>query len=190
MVLLAFQFEGAIAIHDLGVPALIARKKSFIDTVPDIVRVLGKATRMVAKDYLFFPIISGVSAPVVLTGNLSANVIRNIWAFVVIFCGHFPDGTEVFQKEILDNETRGGWYVRQIRGTANITGTKMFHILTGNLSNQIEHHLFPDIPAVRYKALAPRVQAVCRDYDIEYNTGPLHKQFGSVVKNIFRLVKP
>ena len=42
--------------------------------------------------------------------------------------------------------SRGRWYLRQMLGSANITGGKLFHIMSGNLSHQIEHHLFPDLP--------------------------------------------
>jgi hypothetical protein len=66
----------------------------------------------------------------------------------------------------------------------------VFHILTGNLSHQIEHHLFPDIPARRYPEIAPQVQALCEKYELNYNTGPLWKQLGSVAAKIFKLSLP
>ena len=65
-------------------------------------------------------------------------------------------------------------------GSANITGGKLFHIMSGNLSHQIEHHLFPDIPARRYPQIAPEVKALCEKYGLPYNTGRLSKQLGSV----------
>ena len=34
-------------------------------------------------------------------------------------------------------ETRGGWYVRQLLGSANIDGGPLFHLLAGNLSFQL-----------------------------------------------------
>ncbi len=30
--------------------------------------------------------------------------------------------------------------------------------MSGNLSHQIEHHLFPDMPANRYKEVAPKIR--------------------------------
>jgi fatty acid desaturase len=75
-------------------------------------------------------------------------------------------------------------------GSANLTGSRPFHILSGNLSHQIEHHLFPDIPAHRYAEIAVEVREICNRYGLPYNSGPLHKQFGSVVKKIFRLALP
>ncbi len=66
----------------------------------------------------------------------------------------------------------------------------MFHILSGNLSHQIEHHLFPDLPAHRYGELSIEVREICDRYGIPYNSGPLRKQFGSVVRKICRLALP
>ena len=34
------------------------------------------------------------------------------------------------------------------------------------------------------------MQELCENYDLEYNTGPLHKQLGSVAAKIFRLALP
>ena len=82
------------------------------------------------------------------------------------------------------------WYFRQVLGSANLTGGKLFHILSGNLSFQIEHHLFPDLPARRYAEIAPQVREVCRRYGIPYNAGPLPKQFATVVRKIVKFALP
>ena len=109
---------------------------------------------------------------------------------MIIFCGHFPDGTQEFTEEEAEGETRGRWYFRQLLGSANLTGGKLFHVMSGNLSHQIEHHLFPDIPAHRYAEISVEVQEICARYGIPYNSGPLTKQFGSVVRKIARLALP
>ncbi len=75
----------------------------------------------------------------------------------------------------MEDETRGDWYVRQMLGSANLTGSRLFHLLSGNLSHQIEHHLFPDIPAHRYAEIATEVREICERYGLLYNTGPLHQ---------------
>ena len=82
------------------------------------------------------------------------------------------------------------WYFRQILGSANLTGGKLFHILSGNLSFQIEHHLFPDIPAHRHAEISVEVREICKRYGIPYNTGPLPRQFGTVVRKIVKLAFP
>ena len=81
-----------------------------------------------------------------LAANFTANIVRNLWSHSIIICGHFPEGVETFEKRSIDGETRGDWYVRQMLGAANISGSKAMHIMSGNLSHQIEHHLFPDLP--------------------------------------------
>jgi fatty acid desaturase len=142
------------------------------------------------KDYVLFPLLSGPSLPFVLAGDATANLARNLWSFMIIFCGHFPDGTQQFTEEQAENESRGEWYYRQLLGSANLTGGKLFHILAGNLSFQIEHHLFPDLPAHRYAEISAEVSKITERYRIPYNTGPLHRQFGSVVRKIGKLALP
>ena len=48
--------------------------------------------------------------------------------------------------------------------------------MSGNLSHQIEHHLFPDLPARRYPELAVEVREICDRYGLPYNTGRLSRQ--------------
>lgn len=125
-----------------------------------------------------------------LAANALANVIRNVWAHAIIFCGHFPDQTWTFTEEEVENETRGGWYVRQLLGAANIEGSPLFHIISGNLGYQVEHHLFPDMPSSRYAEIAPKVKDICERYELPYNSGPFGHQWFTVQRTIFRLAFP
>jgi NADPH-dependent stearoyl-CoA 9-desaturase len=125
-----------------------------------------------------------------LTADFTANIVRNVWAYSIIFCGHFPDQTYTFSEAEVADETRGGWYVRQLLGSANIEGGPLFHFMAGNLSFQVEHHLYPDMPSSRYAEIAPRVRDVCHRYGLPYNTGPLRKQLGNVQRTILRLAFP
>jgi fatty acid desaturase len=125
-----------------------------------------------------------------LAADALANVIRNVWAHAIIFCGHFPDQTYTFTQEEVENETRGGWYVRQLLGAANIDGSPLFHIISGNLGYQVEHHLYPDMPSSRYSEIAPQVKDICERYELPYNSGRFSKQWGTVHRSIFRLAFP
>jgi fatty acid desaturase len=125
-----------------------------------------------------------------LTANLVSNLIRNVWAYAIIFCGHFPDQTYTFTQEQTANETRGGWYVRQLTGAANIDGGPVFHVISGNLGYQVEHHLYPDMPSTRYGEIAPKVREICERYGLPYNTGPFSQQLGMVQRTILRLAFP
>jgi linoleoyl-CoA desaturase len=125
-----------------------------------------------------------------LTANVAANIIRNVWSYAIIFCGHFPDQTYTFTQEEAEDETRGGWYVRQLTGAANIDGGPLFHVLSGNLGYQVEHHLYPDMPSTRYGEIAPKVREICMRYGLPYNSGPFHTQLGMVQRTIARLALP
>src|SRR5690606_35694486 len=114
-----------------------------------------------------------------------ADLLRNLWTFLVIFCGHFTERAAVFPKESVEGESRGHWYLRQLRGSSNLDGGRLFHILTGNLSHQIEHHLFPDLPARRYAELAPKVREIAARYGQDYNSGTLWGQFATVLRRIW-----
>jgi linoleoyl-CoA desaturase len=122
--------------------------------------------------------------------NATANIVRNVWAYAIIFCGHFPDQTYTFSPEEVEDESRGGWYVRQLAGAANIEGSPLFHVASGNLGYQVEHHLFPDLPSTRYAEIAPQVKQVCERYGLPYNSGPFGQQLGMVQRTILRLAFP
>jgi linoleoyl-CoA desaturase len=188
--ILATFFEWGIAIYDVELERAWRGDKSWSEALTQLRGVLRKAGRQVVKDYVAFPLVAGPSFLPALLGNFTANVARNIWSHTIIFCGHFPEGSEVFTEEQLEGESRGEWYIRQLLGSANIDGGPLFHIMTGNLSHQIEHHLFPDLPSNRYAEIAPRVRDLCQRYGLRYNTGSLARQTASVWKSVFRLALP
>jgi linoleoyl-CoA desaturase len=188
--LLAVLFQYGVALHDLESERIAAGEITLADKRELISGIWDKVRRQTAKDYIAFPLLAGPFAPLVLAGNVTANLARNVWSFMIIFCGHFPDGTQEFSEEETADETRGQWYFRQVLGSANLTGGRLFHILSGNLSHQIEHHLFPDVPAHRYAEISVEVREICERYGVPYNTGPLAKQFGTVVRKICRLALP
>lgn len=125
-----------------------------------------------------------------LGADALANVIRNVWSNAIIFCGHFPDQTYTFSEQEVADETRGGWYVRQLVGAANIEGSPLFHLVSGNLGYQVEHHLYPDMPSSRYSEIAPKIKDICERYQLPYNSGPFSKQWLSVQRTIIRLSFP
>jgi linoleoyl-CoA desaturase len=187
---LAVFFEWGIAVYDTEIERAWRGEKSWSATLAELRKSARKAGRQVLKDYLVFPLLAGPAFLPVLLGNLTANVTRNIWAHTIIFCGHFPEGAEVFTEEQLEGETRGEWYLRQLLGSVNIDGSALFHLMSGNLSHQIEHHLFPDLPSNRYAQIAPRVRALCDRFGLPYTSGPLLRQTASVWKRLVRLALP
>jgi len=246
--ILASLFEWGVAVHDLDFEAIRSGEKSQKQVGKELKGIAGKARAQITKDYIAWPLISGlvmtaIEAPVLgvrareesnaqglgrkarramrkalraapgggddgvlsqliarrsfrepfmrtLTANVVANLIRNVWSYAIIFCGHFPDQTYTFTQEETAGETRGGWYVRQLLGAANIDGGPLFHVISGNLGYQVEHHLYPDMPSTRYGEIAPKVREICERYELPYNSGPFHQQLGMVQRTILRLALP
>ncbi len=187
---LAFIFQWGVGLHDLRIDETLTGRQPLAKLRAHARPFLAKAGWQVAKDYAFFPALALWNAPRVLAGNLLANMARNLWSFAIIFCGHFPSGVRLYTEDEARGESRGQWYVRQLNGSANIEGGRLLHVLSGHLSHQIEHHLFPDLPAARYPSIAPRVRDICERYGQAYNTGSFRKQLGSVVARIFRHALP
>ncbi|WP_431962543.1 fatty acid desaturase family protein [Nocardia sp. bgisy134] len=188
--LLMVFFEWGVMMHDAEAENIIQGKRKWSDLKPLVKGWWRKAGKQALKDYVAFPALTGPLFLSTLAGNAAANLVRNVWAYSIIFCGHFPSGVQTFTEEETAEETRGEWYVRQMLGSANISGGKLFHIMSGNLSHQIEHHLFPDIPANRYPEIAPEVRALCEKYGLPYHTGRLSKQIGDVWLKILELALP
>ncbi len=182
--ILALLFEWGVGLHDMRIDETLAGRQSFAELGRRARPFLRKAAWQIGKEYVAFPALALWNAPRVLAGNLLANVMRNVWSFGVIFCGHFPDGVRVYTVAETENEGRGDWYLRQLNGSANIEGGRAFHTMTGHLSHQIEHHLFPDLPASRYPELAPKVRALCERYGQQYNTGSFVRQLTSVARQL------
>lgn len=182
----AVLFEWGVAIQDLKLGRWFHGRTAKGQMSRLFRPVVLKMRRQVIKDYLVFPMLGGPAWLSVLSGNAVANVLRSLWTYTVIFCGHFTSNVQTFSKNVLRNESRAHWYLRQIRGSSNLRGGRLFNILTGNLSHQIEHHLFPDIPANRYSELAPKIRDICRRYGQHYNTGSMLHQFSQVLWRIFR----
>jgi linoleoyl-CoA desaturase len=183
-------FEYGIAAYDLEIGKVIKGRKDKALFTKQLGAVLGKIRKQATRDYLVHPLLSGPSAVTTFTANLTANVARNVWTHSVIMCGHFPYGVETFEKTSIDGETRGEWYLRQMLGAANISGGPLLHLMTGNLSFQVEHHLYPDLPSNRYKEIAPKVQELFERYGLTYATGPFPKQLASAWAKVLRMSLP
>jgi fatty acid desaturase len=183
-------FEYGIAAYDLELGKNWSKRHDDPEFQRQAKAVLEKIRAQATKDYIVHPLLSGPSAPTTFTANVVANLARNLWTHSVIMCGHFPEGVATFEKASIEGETRGEWYLRQMLGAANISGGSFLHLMTGNLSFQIEHHLFPDLPSNRYAEIAPKVQAIFERYELTYMSGSLPKQVASAWKKVIRLSLP
>ena len=183
-------FEYGVALHHLETEKLRNKEKTYRQAAKDLQVIGRKVGKQAAKDYLIFPALSGPNWKTTIAANFTANIIRNYWAYMVIFCGHFPDGAEKFTVEEYENEDQPRWYLRQMLGSANFRAGKLMRFMSGNLSHQIEHHLFPDLPSNRYEEIGVRVRELCEKYDLPYTTGSLVHQYFQSFRTIAKLALP
>jgi fatty acid desaturase len=183
-------FQWGTAIQEFETEKVFKGERTLADLKPAFARFKEKALKQALKDYVLFPALSGPGAPFTFAGNALANLARNLWASSVIWCGHFPEDVEIFTVAETEDESHAEWYYRQIRGSANFTGSHVIDVLSGNLSYQIEHHLFPDIPAYRYKEISVEVKALCEKYGVPYHEDTMARQLMSVYKKVYKLSLP
>jgi fatty acid desaturase len=114
---------------------------------------------------LFIPL--GPTAVIsVWINTLLAEIIANLHSFLVIVPNHVGDDILLFEESA---NTKSEFFLRQITGSANFkTGGDVNDFLHGWLNYQIEHHLWPDLPASQYQILQPQVKALCQKYGIPY----------------------
>jgi linoleoyl-CoA desaturase len=192
-------FEYSIGAYDLGLfdglgpaPSGAAglRRLPRREVARDVWAFARKVARKKFVEYVFYPALAGPLAVKVIAGNAAANMLRNGWAYGVIYCGHLTQRTATFREEDLAGEDRGGWYARQVSGSSNFETGWLGRVLSGHLGFQIEHHLFPNIPAWRYPAMAPRVRDICERHGLRYEMGSLSSQFASAMRRLLRFAIP
>ena len=192
--MLAVGFEWGIGLQHLELRKIRDGPQARAAMLNRLREFSAKAAHQVVKDYVAYPALTALSPRAgfvsTLQANIVANIIRNIWANAVIFCGHFPDGAEKFALADMEGESKGQWYLRQMLGSANIDAGPALAFMTGNLSYQIEHHLYPDLPSYRLAEIAVRVRALCEKYDLPYTTGPMLVQYAKTWRTIAKLSLP
>ena len=101
-----------------------------------------------------------------LCNSLIAEALCNFHTFLMVGPNHTADDLYRFDKA---PEGRGERYLFQVISTANYnTGSELTDYAHLWLNYQIEHHLFPDIPMLKYRALQPEVRALCEKHGIPY----------------------
>ncbi|HWS28007.1 MAG TPA: fatty acid desaturase [Xanthomonadales bacterium] len=114
---------------------------------------------------LFLPLGTWAWAAV-LINSLLAEVIANIHAFVIIVPNHAGDDVWRFHGRVKD---KAEFYLRQVTGSVNYPGgSDARDFLMGYLNYQIEHHVWPDLPMLKYRQAAPRLKAICAKHGVPY----------------------
>ncbi len=121
--------------------------------------------RFVVIPALFTPLGPWAVASVWMN-SVGAELLNNLHSFAIIAPNHAGDDMWRFDGPGMG---RGEFYLRQVLGSVNYaTGSDVGDFLQGFLNYQIEHHLWPDLPARAYQKLQPKVQAVCEKHGVPY----------------------
>jgi fatty acid desaturase len=115
----------------------------------------------------------------VWVNSVGAELLNNLHSFAIIAPNHAGDDVWRFEGPARE---RGEFYLRQVVGSVNyLTGHPLGDFLQGYLNYQIEHHLWPDLPADAYRRLQPKVKAVCERHGVPYVQEPLHRRVKKLV---------
>ena len=150
-----------------------------------------KVRRQIGKDYIFFPALTGPAFLQTAAANGLANLTRNLWSYMIIFCGHFPDGALHFTEEELEDETRAEWYLRQMLGLGELHRQPASCTSCRATSASRSSTTCSRTCRATATRRSARRSGRCADkYGIPYTTGPLYKQYGQALRTITKLSLP
>jgi linoleoyl-CoA desaturase len=150
-------------------------------------KFLSKYLRYHAREYVLFPLLAGPFFAKTLLGNVLSELVRDVFAGAVIYCGHV--GVRDFPADTRAG-SRAAWYAMQIETAANLDLPPWLSLLTGGLDKQIEHHLFPRLPPNRLRQIAAEVQAICEAHGVAYAHGAWPERLKLVVRTLRELSLP
>lgn len=193
-------FSWGVALYATGLADFVhaADSKYHANMLPDRkMKTLLKSLRRAGKkalpyalyQYGFWPLLAGPFWWKVLGGNLSAEVMRNIYSAATIFAGHFGDEVAYYDPDF-QPRGRGGWCKAQIEAAHNFKVPHVMSLLCGALDFQIEHHLFPKLPPNRLREIAPEIQNLCKKYGLAYNVAGWGKNLSKTVARLTRMSWP
>jgi len=134
--------------------------------------------------YTWYEVLLGYFAYVLITGFIISIVFQP--AHVVLEADVVDEPHPSADKPslgIVEQE----FYEHQLNTTVNFAAdSKLAHILTGGLNQQVEHHLFPHISHVYYPYIRTQLKKWCIEHNYPYKEIPTF--WGALVSH-YRLLK-
>jgi fatty acid desaturase len=129
---------------------------------------------------LLFSVLGFWAAFSVLVNSLGAELLTNLHSFLVIVPNHTAADLPAFSEPASDRHEH---VLRQIVGSVNYqVGTPSSDFLTGFIGYQIEHHLWPSMTPLQYRAAQPRVEQLCKEHGIPYRREPLARRIAAMFR--------
>jgi linoleoyl-CoA desaturase len=150
---------------------------------------IGKA--MHVGIFLVLPLTLGAqTTTVTIVGYVLLHAIAGFTLAVVFQLAHVVEGVRYFKPDAATGVLPRGWMEHELLTTANFGLTPLCTFITGGLDHQIEHHLFPHICHIHYRALAPIVKQCALDHGVPYiHSGSFVDALGSHMRMLGRLGK-
>ncbi|MBX3356774.1 MAG: acyl-CoA desaturase [Phycisphaeraceae bacterium] len=123
---------------------------------------------------------------VVLIYYGAVGVVVGITLSIVFQLSHVVEEAE-FVPPSSTNRIDNAWAIHQVESTVDFArNSRVAAWLLGGLNFQIEHHLLPRVCHVHYRALAPLVEQVCREFGVRYQQ---HPSIGAGIASHFRWLR-
>lgn len=115
-----------------------------------------------------------------LINSLGAEALTNFHTFLVVGPNHTGDDLYRFTTP---SSSTGEWMLRQVVGSTNYAcGDERTDLLHLYLNYQIEHHLWPDLPMLRYREVQPKVKALCARHGVPYVQQGVFTRLGKMLE--------
>lgn len=131
------------------------------------------------------PMLAGHSLGLVLGMYAFCALVTGVTLAVVFQAAHCVVEAE-FPAPAADGRLARGFGEHQLATTMDFAPDNP--VLTwylGGLTHQVEHHLFPRVSHVHYKALAPIVKRTCEEFGVQHRTHPSF--FAAIVSHVRHL---
>lgn len=119
---------------------------------------------------LVLPMIFAPFSPYwILLGFVLMHLLAGFLLSVVFQLAHVVPDTDYPLTED-GNQMNASWFIHQLQTTSNFSPKNKFLFwYLGGLTNQVEHHLFPNICHVHYQAIGRIVKETAEEYNVPYH---------------------
>lgn len=119
--------------------------------------------------FLVLPLlVSDLNWWLIVLGFIVMHFVAGLIMSVVFQMAHLVEEVEqpvANEQNAIENE----WTVHELETTANFSRRSgWFGWLIGGLNYQVEHHLFPNISHVHYRAISPIVEQTAKEFGVRY----------------------
>ncbi|TNE61032.1 MAG: acyl-CoA desaturase [Bacteroidetes bacterium] len=121
----------------------------------------------------------------ILSGFLLMQFICGMILALIFQPAHVIEETDFYAVDE-NGSVENNWAIHEMRTTANFANNSVFFSwFVGGLNYQIEHHMFPHICHVHYKAISGIVKQTAAEFDVPYHQ---HRTFFGALRSHFSML--